>query len=220
MPLATTISTSSHRHRVQDYNSHSLQYQTYEGASDSTVSDSSQGAEYPAAGGPRYFLAEACRNPPQERCSRAKGAMSSHYPRRAYSDSKSKSRETHVKEPRVVDRDARRQSGSEYRRPHRRSEKEDGREGERVHVCRVHRKSEREADYSRPSTLLRSTTNAGGGGSTRHERQRTEDRELRRGHSERRSSHHEEKAHSTLRHEKRSIADHIPKNKDRTPVTR
>ena len=221
MPLVTIISTSSHRPRIQAYNSYPLPYQTYEGTSVSTISDSSPGVEKSVAVGPRYFRADPCENPPQERRTRAKRAMSSHYPRRTYSDSKSKTREAYVKEPRVVDRDVRRKSDSEHRHSHRRSDKEDGREGERVRVYRVHRTREGERDRSRSSTLRRSTTNAGEASRTRHERQRTEDGELRRRRSERRPSHHEDKVHTSLRHEKRSIADHVPKStRDRAPVTR
>ena len=220
MPLATLISTSS-RPRIQAYNSYPLQYQTYEDASVSTISDSSPGVQKSVAGRPRYFRTDPCENPTRERYSRAKRAMSSHYPRRTYSDSKSKTRETSVKEPRVVDRDVRRKSDSEHRHSHRRSEKEDGREGERVLVYRVHRTSEGERDRSRSSTLRRSTTNAGEASKRRPERQRTEDGELRRRRSERRPSHHEEKVHTSLRREKRSIADHVPKSTgDRAPVTR
>ena len=220
MPLATIVATSSHRPRIQAYNSYPLQYQTYEGASVSTISDSSPGVEKSVAGGTKYFRADLCEYSLQ-RGSRSKRAMSSHYPRRTYSDSKSKTRETYVKEPKVVDRDARRKSDSEHRHSHRRSEKEDGQEGERVRVHRVHRTSEGERDRSRSSTLRRSTTNAGEASRTRHERQRTEDREPRKRHSERRSSHHDEKGHTLLRHEKRSIADHGPKStRDRASVTR
>lgn len=221
MPVATIISTSSHRPRIQAYNSYPLQYQTYEDASVSTISDSSPGVEKSVVGGPRYFRSDPCENPLQRGCSRAKRAMSSHYPRRTYSDSKSKTKETYVKEPKVVDRDVRRKSDSEHRHSHRRSEKEDEQEGERVRVYRVHRTSEGERDRSRSNTLRRSTTNAGEASRTRHERQRTEDREPRKRHSERRSSHHDEKGHTLLRHEKRSIADHVPKStRDRASVTR
>ena len=224
MPLATgatIISTSSHRPRIRAYSSYPLRYHTYEGASVSTISDSSPGLEKLFAGGLRYFRANRGENPQQERCSRAKRAMSSDHPRRTYSDAKSKTRETYVKEPRVVDRDVRRKSDSEHRHSHRRSEKEDGREGEGVRVYRVHRTSEGERDRSRSNTVRRSTTNAREASRTRHERPRTEDKELRKRHSERRSSHHDEKGHTSLRHEKRSIADHVPKSpKDRPSVTK
>ena len=221
MPVATIISTSSHRPRIQAYNSYPSQSHTYEGAPVFTISYSSPGVGKSVAGGPRYFRADPCENSLQRGYSRAKRAMSSHYPRRTYSDSKPKTRETHGKEPRVVDRDVRRKSDSEHRHSHRRSEKEDGQEGERVRVYKVHRKSEGERDRSRSSTLRRSTTNAGEAGRTRHEGQRAEDREPRKRHSERRSSHHDEKGHTSLRHEKRSIADHVPKStRDRAAVTR
>ena len=221
MPVATIIHTSSHHYRNQTYNPHALQYQAYEGASISTLSDSSSGVEKLVVGGLPRVRAEACENRPQERRLRAKGAMSSHYLPRTYSDSKSKAKETHAKEPRVVVREARRRSDSEHRHYHRRSDKEDGKEGERVRVHKAQRKSEGEADHSKHSTIRRSTTNAGEASRTRHERQRTDDRELRRKHSERRPSHHEEKAHTSLRHEKRSIADHVPRStRDRPPVTR
>ena len=220
MPPATIISTSS-RPRVRAYNSYPLQYRTYEGASVSTISDSGPGVALSVAGGPRYSRADPCKIPSQERRTRAKRAMSSHYPRRTYPDSKTNTSEAHVKEPRVVDRDVRRQSDSQHRHSHRRSEKEAGREGERVRVYRVHRTSEGERDRSRSSTLRRSTTTAGKASKRRHERQRTEDGEVRRRHSERRPSHHEEKVQTSLRHEKRSIADHVPKStRDRAPVTR
>ena len=220
MPLATTISTPSHRPRIPAYNPYPLKYQTYEGASVSTISVSSPGVEKSVAGG-RYFRADPCENPLKRGCSRVKRAMSSHYPRQTYSDSRTKTGEAHVKETRVVDRDVRRKSDSEHRHSHRTSEKEDAQEGERVRVYRVHRKSEGERDRSRSSILRRSTTNAGEASKTRHERQRTEDREPRKRHSERRSSHHDEKGHTSLRHEKRSIADHVPKStRDRASVTR
>ena len=212
MPVATKISTNSHHHRTQAYPSHPSQYHAYESASDSTVSNSIQEVGKSV---------EARENPPQQRCSRVQGAMSSHYPRRSYSDSKSNAKETYVKEPRVVVREVRRKSDSEHRHHQRRSEKEDGNEGERVRGYRTQRRSEGEADRYRPSTIRRSTTNAGEATRTRHERQRTEDRKGRRRHSERRSSHHEEKAHTPLRREKRSVADHAPKStRDRPPVTR
>lgn len=222
MPLATIISTSpSHRPRLHTYSSYPLQYQTYEGTSVSTISDFSPGVEKSVTRGPRYFRVDPRISPPQERRSSAKRAMSSHHPRRTHSDSKSKTKETHGKEPRVVDRDVRRKSDSEHRHSHRRSEKEDAREGGGVRVHRVHRTSEGERDRSRSSTVRRSTTNAGEAGKRRHERQRTEDGEMRRKHSERRPSHHEEKVSTSLRHEKRSIADHVPKSPgDRAPVTR
>ena len=147
--------------------------------------------------------------------------MTSHYPRRTYSDSKTYARETQVKEPRVVVKEVRRRSDSIHRHHHRRSEKDDAREGERVHVYRAHRRSEGEAEQPRPSALRRSTTNTAEASRTKHERQRTGDGELRRKHSERRPSHREEKTHTPLRHEKRSIADHVPKsNRDRAPITR
>ena len=221
MPVATISSTSSHRHRTQAYPSHPLQYHVYESVSDSTVSDPSQEVGKSVVGRLRRVRAEARENPPQQRCSGVKGAMSSHYPRRSYSDSKSNAKETYVKEPRVVVREVRRKSDSEHRHHQRRSEKDDGREGDRVRVHKTQRRSEGEADRYKPSTLRRSTTNAGEASRTRHERQRTEDRELRRRHSERRSSHHEEKTHTPLRREKRSIADHASKStRDRPPVTR
>ena len=160
-------------------------------------------------------------NPSQEHRSRAKGAMTSQYPRRTYSDSRPSAKETYVKESRAVVREVRRKSDSEHRHHHRRSEKEDARESEGVRVYRAHRKSEGEADRSRYSTLRRSTTSTREASRTRHERQRTEDRELRRRHSERRQSHHEEKVHTPLRREKRSIADHGPKStRGPGPVTR
>lgn len=221
MPVATIISTSSHHYRNQNYNSHPLRYRAHEDAFISTVSDSSSDVGKPVAGRLRRVRTEACENHPQERRSRAKGAMSSSYPRRTHSQSKSKGKETHVKEPRVVVREAPRRSDSEHRHYRRKSDKEDGKEGERVRVDKVQRNSEGEADRSKPSTLQRSTTNAGGASRARHERQRTDDREVRRRHSERRSSHHEERVHTPLRHEKRSIADHVPKSTgDRAPVAR
>ena len=224
MPLATgatIISTSSHRPRVRAYSSYPLRYHTYEGASVSTISVPSPGLEKLFAGRLRYFRANPREKPQQERCLRVKRAMSSDHPRRTHSDSKSKTRETYVKEPRVVDRDARRKSDSEHRHSHRRSEKESGRESEGVRVYTVHRTSEGERDRSRSNTVRRSTTNAGEASRTKHERQRTEDKEPRKRHSERRSSHHDEKGHTSLRHEKRSIADHVPKSpKERPSVTK
>ncbi|KAF6221675.1 hypothetical protein HO133_001643 [Letharia lupina] len=219
MPVATTISTPSHHHhRTQVYPSHSLRYQAYEGGPKSTVSDSSQSV---VVGGLRRVLAGACKSPSEERRLRAKGAMTSHTPRRTYSDSKTNAKETYGKEPRVAVREVRRKSDSEHRHHHRRSEKEDAREGERVYVYKAQKKSEGEADRSRPSSLRRSTTNAGEASRTRHERQRTGDRELQTRHSERRPPHHEEKTHTPLRREKRSIADYVPKStRDKAPVTR
>lgn len=223
MPVATITSTSSlHHRRTQVYSSHSLNNRAYESASDLTVSDPSQSVE--VVGGQRRLCAKVHKNPPEELRSRAKGAMTSHYPRRSHSDSKTTTKETRVKEPEVVVREVRRESDWEHRHHHRKSEKRDARDGERDHVYKTRRKSDEEADRSRPSNLRRSTTNAGGVSRTRHERQRAEDRldrEMRRRHSERRRSHHEEKVHTPLRHEKRSIADHAPKTtRDRAPVTR
>ena len=121
----------------------------------------------------------------------------------------------------MVVREVRRRSDSEHRRHHRRSETEDAREGERVHVYKAHKRSEAEADRSRPSTRRRSTTNVGEAKRARHERQRTEDRDLQRRHSERKPSHREERVHTPLRREKRSIVDHVPKStRDRAPITR
>lgn len=221
MPVATTISTSSHNYRKQTYNSHPLPYRAHEDASISTVSDPSSVAGKSVVGRLRRFRAEACENHPQERRPRAKGAMSSSYPRRTHSESKSKAKEIHVKEPRVVVREARRNSDSEHQHHHRKSDKEDGKEGERVRVDKAQRNSKGDADRSKSSTLQKSTTNTGGASRSRHERERTDDRESRRRHSERRPSHHEEKVHAPLRHEKRSIVDHVPKSpRDRAPVTR
>ena len=161
------------------------------------------------------------RDPSEGRRIRAKGAMTSHTPRRTYSDSKTNTKETFVREPRVVVRDVRRKSDSEHRHRHRRSEKEDAREDETVYVYKAHRKSEGEADRSRPSTIRRSTTNAGEASRTRHERQHTGDRVSQRRYSERRPSHREEKARTSLRREKRSINDHVPKStRARPPVMR
>ena len=163
-------------------------------------------------GVPRRIRAEACGNLGEGRRSRAKGAMTSHTPRRTYSDSK---------EPRVVVREVRRKSDSEHRKHHHRSEKEDARGDDRFYVHKAHKRSEAEADRSRPSTRRRSITNVGEASRTRHERQRTEDRELQRRHSERRSSYREEKVHTPLRREKRSIVDHVPKStRDRAPINR
>ena len=171
--------------------------------------------------GLRQVRAEVWENHLEERPSKAKGAMTPSNPRRTHSDSRTNAQETYVKEPRVVVREVRRKSDSEHRHHHRRSEKEDAREGERIRVYKAHRKSEGEADRSRPSTSRRSTTNAREASRTRYERQRTGDRELQRRHSERRPYHHEEKVHNPLRREKRSIADHAPKStRDRAPVTR
>ena len=126
-----------------------------------------------------------------------------------------------MKEPRVVVRDVRRKSDSEYRHHHHRSDREGAKEGERVYAYRVYRKSEGEADRSRPSTLRRSGADTGEASRIRHERQRAGDRESQRRHSERRASHQEDRVHNPLRHEKRSIADYAPKStKDRTPITR
>lgn len=213
MPGATTISTSSHHPRTQIYRSHPLRYQVHENAPISTVSDSSEGVENIVVGGPRRIRAEACGNLPEGRRSRAKGAMTSHTPRRTYSD---------AKEPRVVVREVRRKSdSSEHRKHHRRSEKEDAKADDRVYVHKTHKRSEAEADRSRPSNRRRSTTNAGEASRTRYERQRTEDRDVQRRHSERKPSHREEKVHTPLRREKRSIVDHVPKStRDRAPITR
>ena len=221
MPVATTISISSHHRRNRAYSSHHLRQQAHEGSSDSTLSDSSEGVQPLSKGALRPVRAEACNNPSEERRSRARGAMTSHAPRRTYSDLKTNTKETYVQEPRVIIREVRRKSDSEHRRHHRRSEKEDERGGERVYVHRAQRKSEGEVDRSRPSTLRRSTTNAGEASRTKHERQRTGDRELPRRHSERRPSHHEEKVHAPLRREQRSIADHVPKStRDQAPIAR
>lgn len=221
MPVATIISTSNRHNPTQVYASHPPRYKAYEGTSNSTVSDSSQSVEKLTVGGERRVRTEVYGSPSKEHRSRAKGAMTSQYLRRTYSDARTSAKETYVKEPRVVVQEVRRKSDSEHRHHHRRSEKEDARESEGVRVYRTHRKSEGEADRSRHSTVRRSTTSTREASRTRHERQRTEDREVRRRHSERKQSHHEEKAHTALRHEKRSIADHAPKStKDRAPVTR
>lgn len=221
MPVATTISTSSHHHRRnRAHPSHHKPYAAYEDHSISTLSASSQAAETLIVGGSRQGRAEACENPAKERRLRAKGAMTSQTHRRTYSHSKTNAKKTSVKEPRVVVREVRR-SDSEHRHHHRRSEKEGTREEERGHVYRAHGKSERRADGSRPSTRRRSTSNAREASKTRHERQRTSDRELQRRHSERRPYLNEEKKNIPLRREKRSIADHVPKStRDRAPVTR
>ena len=212
MPGATTISTFSRHHGTQAYDSRTLPYQAYEGTSSSTVSDSSEGVENIVVGGPRSIRAETCENLPEGRRSRAKRAMTSHTPRRTYSESK---------EPRVVVREVRRKSDSEHRKHHRRSEKDDAREDDGVYVYKAHKRSEAETHRSRPSTRRRSTTNVGEASRTRPERQRTEDRDLRRRHSERKPSHREEKVHTPLRREKRSIVDHVPKStRDRAPITR
>ncbi len=222
MPVATTISTSSHHHRSQTYGSHSLPYQAYEGGSTSTLSGSSEGVKTFPVADLRRVRAEACKIPPEERRSRAKRAMTPHTPRRSYSDSKANAKGRCAKEPRVVVQELRRRSDSEHRHHHhRRYERDDEREGERVYVYKAHKKNEGEVDRSRPSTRRRSTTNAGEASGTRHERQRTGDRELQRRHSERRSSHHEEKVHTPLRREKRSIADYTPKStRERASATR
>ena len=221
MSVATTRSTSSYHHRNEAYDSHHLRHQAHKGSSKLTLSDSSEGVEHLSEGGLRQVGAEARNTPSEERRLRARRAMTSHAPRRTYSDSKTSPKETYVKEPRVEVREVRRKSDSERRHHRRKSEKEDERGGQRVYVHKAHRKSEGEADRSRPGTLLRSTTNAGEASRTRHERQRTGDRELLRRHSERRSSHPDDRSHTPLRREKRSIADYAPKStRDRIPVTR
>ena len=223
MSVATTIYTSSHhrRQRNPDPFTQPLRYQTHQGHSSSTISDTHQGVERLVARGLGRVRAEAPRNPVEQRRSNPKGAMTSHASRRTYSTIKTDARETLVKEPRVLVRELRRRSNSEHRHHHRRSEKEDAKEGERVYVYKVHKTREEEADRSRPSTVRRSTTNAGEGSRTRHEKQRTGDRELQRKHSERRTPHYQEKVHAPLRRESRSIADHAPKSsRDRAPVTR
>ncbi len=221
MPVATTISTSSHHHRSQAYGSHSLPYQAYEGDSTSTLSDSSEGVKTFPVADLRRVRAEACEKLPEERRLRAKRAMTPHTPRRSYSDSKANAKDRYAKEPRVVVQELRR-SGSEHRHHHhRRYEREDEREGERVYVYKAHKKNEGEVDRFRPSTRRRSTTIAGEASGKRHERLRTGDRELQRRHSERRPSHHEEKVHTPLRREKRSIADYTPKStRERASATR
>ena len=223
MPVATRISTSSHHQhcRAQTYASHSLPHQAHQGLSDSTSSDSSEGVEELFVGGLRRVGAESCQNPSEERRSRAQEAMTSSTPRIFHSHSKINAKETYVKGPRVVVRDVRRKSETERRHHRRRSEREDEKEGERVHVYKAHKKSEVEADHSRPGTLRRSTTNAGEAIRTKNERLRTGDAEIPRRHSERRPSHYEETVHTSLRREKRSIADHVPKStRDRVPLTR
>lgn len=222
MPVATRISTSSQHHRrTQAYCSHPSRYHAYEGDSNSTISDSSEGVENSVVGGLRRVGAEVCTNPSEERRFRAKGAMTSHAPRRTHSDSKTSANGTYVKEPRAVVREVRRKSDSEHRHYHRRSETEDAREGERVYVYKAHKKSDGEVTRSRPSSLRRSTTNAGEANRTRYERQRTGDKDLQKRLSERRPSHHEEKVYTPLRREKRSIADYVPKSTtDRAPATR
>lgn len=147
--------------------------------------------------------------------------MTSHTSRRTFADSKINAKETYVKEPRVVVREVLRRSDSEHRKRHRRSEKEKAREDDSVHLYKTHKRYDDEADRSRPSTRRRSTTNVGEASRTRHERQRTEDRDLPRRHSERRPSYREEKVHTPLRREKRSILDHVPNStRDRAPITR
>ena len=223
MPANTIFSTSSHHHhRIHLHGSHSLKYRVNEDTSDSTVSESTYGVQNLVVGGQRQrrVRPEVREIPLKESRSRVKRAMTSPYSRRTYSESKTNAKETYVKEPRVVTREVRRKSDSENRHHHRKPE-EKAKE-ERVYAYKTHRKSEGEADRSRPtSTLRRSTTNAGEASKTKHERPRTADRESRRRHSERRTSHNEEKAHTPLRHEKRSIADHVPKStRDRAPITR
>ena len=223
MPPAATISTPSHHPRRSQFDgSYSLKYQVYEDSSTSTVSDPSQGVRKLAAvGAQRRVRAGVCENPPEERHSRGKGAMNPPGPRRTYSHSRTSLKETYAKEPRVVVREVRRKSDSEHRRHHRRYERDDAKEVEKVYVYRTRRKSEEETDRSRPSVSRRSTTNAGEASRTRHERQRTDDRELPRRRSERRPSYQEDRVHTTLRHEKRSIADHVPKSaRGRAPITR
>ena len=221
MPINTIFSTSSHHlHRIQVHGSHSQKYRLNEDTSNSTLSDSSYGVENLVVGGQRRVRAQVREIPLKESRSRVRRAMTSPHPRRTYSESKSKAKETYVKEPRGVTREVRRKSDSENRHHHRKHE-EKAKE-ERVYVHKAHRKSEGEVDRSRPtSTLRRSTTSAGEASKTKHERPRTADRESRRRHSERRSSHNEENLHTPLRHEKRSIADHVPKStRDRAPSTR
>ena len=222
MSVATITPTSSYRHRTQAYRLHPFQYEVNESASNSTVSDSSQGVDNLVVGGQRRVRAKAYEFPPQqERRSRAKGAMTSRYTRRSYSDPKTNAKETYVKDPTVVVQEVRRKSDSEHRHHRHRSEKEDGKEGERVRVYKSHRKSEGETARSRSGTIRRSTTITGDASRPKYEPQRTEYREPRRRHSERRPSHHEDKVQTPLRHEKRSIADHVPKStRDRPPVTR
>ena len=223
MSVATTIYTSSHHRRQRNPNpfSQPLRYQTYQGYSSSTISDTREGVERLVTRGLGRVRAEARRNPVEERRSNYKGAMTSHASRRTYSTLKTGARETLVKEPRVLVREVRRRSDSEHRHHHRRSEKEDAKEGERVYVYKVHKTREEEADRSRPSTARRSTANAGEVSRTRHEKQRTGDRELQRKHSERKTPHYQEKVPAPLRRESRSIADHAPKSsRDRAPVTR
>ena len=217
MPVNTILPTSSHHHhRIQLSDSHPLRYRLDEDSSNSTVSDSSYGVETLIVGGQRRVRAVFRETPLKESRSRAKRAMTSPYPRRTYSESKTNTKETYVKEPRVVTREVRRKSDSEHRHHHRKPE-EKVRE-ERVSTHRTQRKSEGEVDRSKPITLRRSTTNAGEASKTRHERPRTADRER---HSERRPYHHEEKVRTPLRHEKRSIADHTPTStRDRAPTTR
>lgn len=172
-------------------------------------------------GGTRRFHPEALQNLSENLPSSAKGAMTSHTSRRTYSDSRPNARETYVKEPRVAVREVRRRSDSEHRKHHRRSEKEGAREDDSIYVYKAYRRSEAEADRSRPSTRRRSTTNVGEASRTRHERQRTEDRDLQRRHSERRPSRGEEKVYTPLRREKRSILEHAPNStRDRPPITR
>lgn len=222
MPVATKNSSSSHQfhHRTQVYDPYPLRYQVYECGSNSTLSVSSEGVEKHVVGGLRRVRAKATKNSPEEPRSRDLGAMTSHPPRRTYSESRKHAKEVYGKEPGVVIREVRRKSDSEHRHHHRRCEKEDTRDG-KVYVSKAHRKSEGEADRSRPNDIRRSTTNAGESSRTKHERHRTGDRELQRKCSEKRPSRHEEKVHTSLRREQRSIANLIPKDtRGRAPVTR
>ena len=221
MPVATRISTALHHPRTHSLSSHISSYQVYENQSDSTVSGSSEGVERTDVAVLRRGRAGNCEDHPDQRRSRAKRAMTSHTPRRTYSHSLKHANETYGKEPRVVVREVRRTSNSEHRHHHRKSEREDQREDGNVHVYKAHKKTEGEADRSRPSTLRRSKTDAGDASRTRTERRRTGDTEPPRRHSERRLSHHEERVHTPLRREKRSIVDNVPKStRDRPPVTR
>ena len=218
--MNTILSTSSHHHhRTQTHGAHPLKDWTDEDSLNSIVSDSTDGVENFVAGGQRRARAEVREIPLKGSHSRAKRAMTPPYSRRRYSESRTNAKETCVKEPRVVTREVRRRSDSESRHQRRQSE-EKARE-ERVYAHQTRRQSVGEVDRSRSSTLRRSTTNAGEASKTRHERPRTEDREVRRKHSERRPSYHEENLHTPLRHEKRSIAEHVPKStRDRAPTTR
>lgn len=171
----------------------------------SVVSDASDLVQYPDVEAVTQARAEAIKRAPERRSTEFNRKMASHAPRRTYSDSTA----YRVRSARsTMDEERRKNESRRRHRLHASERTERGDYGERTHVLPNKNQSNRkDVDRKYRVDLARSKTTGGRNG-LKYDRSHMENEMHERRYSERPSFRYDEPSHhTTLRREKRSVAD-------------